>query len=811
MSSESSHSLPSPSREREAPPTVKSKGQPSTELKQMDNPTTCGPDTSRTCSGIVQSGPHKDKPCTYRRQLASSCCGYHKRQNTVNFNNPQTWPKNFTKADIINLVSPQLKKDAEVPWDVLFGVFQHDGGQHLATKTFLDTLLGSSLDYSLEALFEKRPKFALQGLKKKKKAQDMVAFAQFVHGLVTKLRMLDGPEIQKCLSVVLRSASGVGKTFATFALTHALRNLSDVSYFPIALYMGFSTEQPLTEEEKRRIQAGQLELVLLRRLLFQLSFLESDVNIDDSLWDSSNNLQMMPVPTDGWSSCEFFIASDQTELAHAKVVDLLTSISEKAGGPVVLFPIVDEGQFLDTCCPQEHGSVRGARRALQLFRALQLRVLQGNSGNMLLGIMTGIDPNVSLSHATEGKNASYGEALHDYDGFEAITKELLHEQNYEPRLEKLVAATLFPYIRDVELFACGFKLSHLGFAEGTTPAYIHELMVATARKRVVSLPWQVVVPAAFVEGDMPPRYTPVMGVRLFMEAARLLKEKSKLSPFLDPPSSQELMSHITSADSNAFEHYTPFCLSVLMYFTNMIDRNLPAQPEGDSEGISDLVRKWLEVDTERITPLSFHFSKPLRPNQVSFPSSVSGSHKVAFATEAGPPLHTTFTSNVESLDRVGDTVIFLCGGRAPVDVICVTLGLPVGVKKCLQIRLCDAKHVSTDKGILQSDTIQEMFERFSFVKKFVEHHLSAGYDLTFKPPAIVATGMHDEPTVARKPNAGGRTVVEGTISAEKKEKKEEATDGKTVIEEEEIVLISPASCKFPPLTNWWFAAERVKV
>ena len=67
-----------------------------------------------------------------------------------------------------------------------------------------------------------------------------------------------------------------------------------------------------------------------------------------------------------------------------------------------------------------------------------------------------------------------------------------------------------------------------------------------------------------------------------------------------------------------------------------------------------------------------------------------------------------------------------------------------------------------------------MQRRFELVENFIRHGLRDTYNVTFKPHAIVTTASNVENMTG---NAG------------------------------EIVVISPETCPFPPMTNWWFAAN----
>ena len=103
-----------------------------------------------------------------------------------------------------------------------------------------------------------------------------------------------------------------------------------------------------------------------------------------------------------------------------------------------------------------------------------------------------------------------------------------------------------------------------------------------------------------------------------------------------------------------------------------------------------------------------------------------------------------------------------------VDFIIITLLSKGTDRDEIQIRLCDAKQV-TSKG----DNIQGMSvmpARFTLVKEYLTHHLQVRgkYDIDFKTPAVVTTATN-------------------------------------CVDVPGIVLLSPKTCQFPPVTDWWFA------
>ena len=138
------------------------------------------------------------------------------------YNDIDTWPDEFTDDEISALVSPHVRVGAKAHWPTLGFNFRNDRANDLRyASQMLKDLIYPGVECSLADFMKSRPKFHLRGLEKNK-ACDMSGFANFIYSTVLALQGHKVVEIQNCLSVVLRNASGVGKTFATYALTRAL-------------------------------------------------------------------------------------------------------------------------------------------------------------------------------------------------------------------------------------------------------------------------------------------------------------------------------------------------------------------------------------------------------------------------------------------------------------------------------------------------------------------------------------------------------------------------------------------------------------
>ena len=584
-----------------------------------------------------------------------------------------------------------------------------------------------------------------------------------------------------------------------------------MEYFPLALYLGFNADNELTPHEKSRLKHGEDDIrsVLARRLLLQLHHLSlSDVAVDESsLWDAKTNLQRMPVPVDGWNSCPRHLGPTvKPEDIFDHVNALLDAISSKvcplSEKPIHLILIVDEGQRLDEYCTV---SIGGARCAMRWLRELQRQVKLGNCKRVgkhkLLGIMTGIDPQVSLSDDTDGRNLWFDAVLHETAGFQKIADEIVGKSSKcfknDPVRRRRLATTFYPHARELMWYVSGtpFKLNKLRLPK---MRFHHDdlakLMLATGLRCNVTMEWFQRIPAVFDADRLKTKaanttpqipqsnlstFTPVVGTHMMIRAM-----EDGLKCVRCPYS--ELADFVVSQDDHDFERISPLCLSILMVLLNYkySDRTPEITLHEDGERnkyFSQDVLGWLTVKSSNGAEVPVVMYRdvitPLNAREVYFPSSVGGTHAEAFTTadNAFPALHPDFdiSSLMAANAPLGRTIFYWCRGSAPVDIICVTL-----VQKAegstmaeLQIRLVDAKQVTTTI-LLKKSVLTEMGLKFGMVEDFLKHHLSKLCTVTFMPPAIVTTA-----TKVRTDEGNG------------------------------IVVISPTTCNFRPLTDWWFSAR----
>ena len=242
--------------------------------------------------------------------------------------------------------------------------------------------------------------------------------------------------LQRCSALVLRSGSGVGKTYATQTARYGSLRLQekrkeeaeqlkqpyeDCPYDLYSAYIGFDSNEPLKGEEKNYLErmrsSEAVRVVVLTRLLawlapFVASFCpEGKAYSPEGKgedWDAVMQPQY-PVAAAVVAAIPYDMDSHVpcTRLLLEKVEGCLRSLAgaRKAAGrkPLALLVAVDEGQILDevAVCEPLPGIRGGALWALHLLRELQWRALA--CGVALVPICTGT-PEVSLHHSSYGDN-----------------------------------------------------------------------------------------------------------------------------------------------------------------------------------------------------------------------------------------------------------------------------------------------------------------------------------------------------------------------------------------------------------------------
>ena len=242
--------------------------------------------------------------------------------------------------------------------------------------------------------------------------------------------------MQASLSLVLACGSGVGKTYATQTARYGSLRLQellqeeagdrveDCPHDLYSAYIGFNTNDPLRSDEaeymERMRSAEAVAVVVLTRLLAWLApFVASFCPEGKAYrpegkgedWDAVVQPQY-PVAEAAAAAMPYANMHGDTtatrDLLLEKVEVCLRALADarEAAGqkPLALLVAVDEGQKLDLLegCEPCNTDGGGARWALHVLRELQSRALP--CGVALLPICTGINPEVSLGHNTDGAN-----------------------------------------------------------------------------------------------------------------------------------------------------------------------------------------------------------------------------------------------------------------------------------------------------------------------------------------------------------------------------------------------------------------------
>ena len=218
----------------------------------------------------------------------------------------------------------------------------------------------------------------------------------------------------------------------------------------------------------------------------------------------------MPQPSEGWGRCKRYLSpSVVLEDVQGRVNDLLDRIADKVGQPLAMILIVDEGQEFDKYC-SESIPIGGARYVMRWLRDLQRGVKLGNAKrerkHKLLGIMTGIDPQVSLSNRTVGMNVCYSSVLHEMTGYTEIASQLFKMSNmiFDKPQERRLVTTFYPHARELTGYLLSMETKILHRNARLPESLFHkrtgdlvDLMLATGLKCNVTMKWDQQIPVVF--------------------------------------------------------------------------------------------------------------------------------------------------------------------------------------------------------------------------------------------------------------------------------------------------------------------------
>ena len=283
--------------------------------------------------------------------------------------------------------------------------------------------------------------------------------------------LLDHPptSVGDTRSLVLCTASGVGKTFATLTFRHGAKSIG-ATYDAVCTYFGLNRGWKLTETERDYMRkhssnsdlaARAISRIVLQRLLLVLDGmcqLAASLTDLDTLQDSC---QRMPQPGGFPLSPYEFKPVDDDEQLTEDIVDRLRHLNgmraPSATGLVVLVA-VDDVQILDDLVKPD-GDVGGARFALRALRQMQCAVARTTLAArrvLLLPIATGIEARTAQATATEGMNLAIGlepdAACLTFEDFMQLTGRFLFRLSKSPLdLGRIphVAAAHYPCARSL--------------------------------------------------------------------------------------------------------------------------------------------------------------------------------------------------------------------------------------------------------------------------------------------------------------------------------------------------------------------------
>ena len=204
---------------------------------------------------------------------------------------------------------------------------------------------------------------------------------------------------QDSKALVLMSASGVGKTFATMTFRACSRRMSPPPpYECLTIYLGLNQGWGLERKERHHMEGkgfDEVQRVLLQRLLIALDVTLTKCQGDlNRLNEEGHDGQKIPLPR---STIPFFSEIDVDSVRkaiYARLRSLLELCPQRESGYLlVVLVALDEAQLLDDFITPGEEEGGGARYGMRVLRQLQVLAYEATDRQcLLLPIATGIRP-----------------------------------------------------------------------------------------------------------------------------------------------------------------------------------------------------------------------------------------------------------------------------------------------------------------------------------------------------------------------------------------------------------------------------------
>ena len=495
--------------------------------------------------------------------------------------------------------------------------------------------------------------------------------------------------LQQTVALVLCSASGVGKTFATLSFRCGARSVG-AAFEAVCAYVGFNQSWPLRTDEVRYLSCNTLNAeltaravrqVVLQRLLLVLAGMCQLASLDE-LDSPTHSCQLMPQPCD----YAFAPVADDGQLTVA-IIDCLSRLRgmrSPATTPLVVLVAVDEAQHLDAVVPPGL-DVGGARFALRALRHLQLAVVKSTKLRnqiLVLPMATGIQAQTALSTLTEGANVGIGlepgAACLTLADFTTLTKRIA--PLLDDRVIRYLAAAHYPCVRTL-LSCVNSKPTSWNDVRRTSDEVpllannrAFEVILAAFDDQPVTFPLPRCIPVKFAGTTVDDEAYPFMHFALWRclhvainEHRGTIDQAKLVNVPIDSVSCNTEALDCSSFESLAFHTWG--------YFMSVFCAPSAALPEK----LSASLRRWLP---------KFRFQ--LVKSEV-LPAPKYHTHPFESAGNLLPAMRGTMSRRVRTLLRElqpGQALWLRCGASAPFDFILI-VRLADG---SLTIRFADAKH-----------------------------------------------------------------------------------------------------------------------